>query len=62
MYLVRHISLSCRRGRGLHSLVDWKGFGQEEISWIPAWYVLDPQLIWEFHHHFFPRRCDCWNS
>ncbi|KAI3363566.1 hypothetical protein L3Q82_012177 [Scortum barcoo] len=38
-----------RRGRGLQYLADWVGFGPEERSWIPTRFIVDRNLIRNFH-------------
>ena len=38
-----------RRGRGVHYLVDWVGYGLEDRTWVSRSYFVDPALLEEFY-------------
>lgn len=49
VYSVKTLLAVRNRGRGRQFLVDWDGYGPEERSWVPASFILDPDLIVDFY-------------
>lgn len=49
VYPIHRLVRSCRRGRGIQCLVDWEGYSPEARQWVPASFIVDPQLVTEFH-------------
>ena len=47
-YTVHRIMDERKIGRSTQYLVDWKGYGPEERSWIPAKNIVDKSLIQQF--------------
>ena len=48
IYDVKKLLAVRKRGRGRQFLVDWKGYGPEHRSWVPASFVVDQSLINDF--------------
>ena len=48
VYTVKTLLAARKRGRGRQLLVDWKGYGPEERSWIPSRFIIDKSLIEDF--------------
>lgn len=51
-YTVSKILDVRRRGRGFQFLVDWTGYGPEELSWISWALILDHTLLSDFYREF----------
>lgn len=49
VYKVKQLLAVRTRGRGRQYLVDWEGYGPEARQWIPSRFIVDPNLIKDFH-------------
>lgn len=51
-YTIRRLLHTRWWGRGLHYLVDWEGYSNEECSWVPACHILEKTFIRTFQSSY----------